>query len=84
MGPIFLIFDLKSQSDTGCLISCGTKLQIFGPKWDKVPVLCTSSRRFAFSDFYWVMQVIRNSPWCENIVQNYREHIIENVKHFHC
>ena len=30
-----MIFDLKSLSDTDCLISCGTKLQIFDPKWDK-------------------------------------------------
>ena len=31
----FLIFDLKSLSDTDYLISCGTKLQMFGPKWDR-------------------------------------------------
>ena len=35
----FLIFDLKSPSDTGCFISFGTRLQIFVPKWDPVSVL---------------------------------------------
>ena len=33
-----LVFDLKSPSDTDCLISCGTKFHIFGPKWDRVSV----------------------------------------------
>ena len=32
----FFIFYLKSPSGTDCLISCDTKLQIFGPKWDRV------------------------------------------------
>ena len=31
-GVNFLIFGLKSPSDTDCFISCGIKLQIFGPK----------------------------------------------------
>ena len=34
----FLAFGLKLPSDTECLISCGTKLQIFGPRWDRVSV----------------------------------------------
>ena len=34
----FLILDLKSPSDADCLISRGVKLQIFGPKWDRVSV----------------------------------------------
>ena len=37
-GVCFLIFDLRSPNDTDCLISCGTKLQIFRPKLDKVSV----------------------------------------------
>ena len=37
-GIHILIFDLKSPSDTDCLISRGIKLQIFGPKWDRVSV----------------------------------------------
>ena len=31
----FFIFGLKSPGETGCHISCGTKLEIFGPKWDR-------------------------------------------------
>ena len=35
-GIHFLIFDLKSSSDTDRLIWCGNKSHIFGPKWDRV------------------------------------------------
>ena len=33
-----LIFALKSPSDTDCLYSRGTKVRIFGLKWDRVPI----------------------------------------------
>ena len=37
-GVHFFIFDIRSPSDTDCLISFGTKIQIFASKWDRVSV----------------------------------------------
>ena len=35
---IYVSVPLKSPSDTGCPISCGTKAYSFSPKWDGVSV----------------------------------------------
>ena len=33
-----MIFHLKSPNDTDCFIPYGAKLEISGPKWDRVSV----------------------------------------------
>ena len=38
MLEICVIFELRSPSGTDSLISCGTKLQIFGPIWDRISI----------------------------------------------
>ena len=47
----FFISDLKSSCDTDCLTSCGTKVQIFGHKWDRVPVPLQTDWTFCILKF---------------------------------
>ena len=66
-----MLFDLKSPSDTDCHISCSTKLQIFGRKWNSFHTAVD----FSHFKTNWIMQVIRGGPWCKNIVKNCRRKI---------